>query len=180
MPDCPHLPAFGGIKPRPATDLFQASGGGQVSDRMLLQLGQVGADQGINGVEARGAVLGHAVTDSARGPFADGLLPRAARDVADALTVEVDVDGDGAVVVPGVGVRFLRFGCGTRRACSSGRESPASGSVQAWALCVRRRPSYSPAGLLAGGVRLLRDGTGRFRWFALLPTWPLGRRGLRP
>jgi hypothetical protein len=49
-------------------------GGGRVRDRVLLQVGQVGADEGVDGVESSGAVLLDAGADAVRGPFADGAV----------------------------------------------------------------------------------------------------------
>lgn len=65
---------------------------GQVRDRVLLRVGQPGADERVDGMEPGGAVLLDAGPDPVRGPFADGAVGlQRSRDGADAFAVEVDV-----------------------------------------------------------------------------------------
>jgi hypothetical protein len=91
-------------------------------DRVLLQLGQLGADQGVDGVEPGRAVLLDGGPNPVRGPFADGAVGlECSRDGTDALTVEVNVGGQQRRgPLAGLVVR-AEFGCacGTRRACST-------------------------------------------------------------
>lgn len=63
-------------------------GGVQVRDRVLLEDGQLGAEQGVDGVEPGGAVLLDAGTDPRWRPFTDGAVGlEGACDGADELAV---------------------------------------------------------------------------------------------